>query len=262
MRRTVHAGDALVEYEHDGRGPGLVLVHGTGGDARSHWDLVLPHLRDGRTVVRPTLSGSPGTTDAGGPLTVEGLAAQVVAAVDDAGVDTFDLVGYSLGAAVAAHLAAAIPERVRRLVLVAGFASADDPQLRLEFALWRGLVGTDREAAARLFMLTGLSPGYLSALGDEQIEAGVRFGVDNDDWDGMGRQIDLDATVDVRATVASIRMPTLCVGCSQDAMIGVGRTRDLAALVPGASYAEIDAGHLVVFEAPAQLARLVDDFLT
>ena len=259
--RTVAVGDAIVAYEVDGDGPGLVLVHGTGGDGRTHWDLVASALRTGRTVVRPTLSGSPGTTDGGGPLTLDALAAQVVAAADDAGLAAFDLVGYSLGAAVAARLAASVPERVRRLVLVAGFASADDARARLEFGLWRSLIRTDHDAAARLFMLTGFSPAFLVAMGEEQVEAAVRVGVEGDDWDGMLRQVDLDAVVDVRADLARITAPTLSIGCTHDAMVGASHARAVAALVPGASYAEVDAGHLVVFEAPQALAAELDAFL-
>ncbi len=261
MTRTVPVGDAVVAYESDGTGPGLVLVHGTGGDAHSHWDAVVAELSGGRTVVRPTLSGSPGTTDAGGPLTLDLLAAQVLAVADDAGLDAFDLVGYSLGAAVVARLAAKTPQRVRRLVLIAPFASAQDPRMRLEFGLWRDLVRTDHEAAARLFMLTGFSPAFLSAMTDEAIDAGVRIGVEGDDWPGMLRQVELDAVVDVRADLAALTAPTLVVGCTHDAMVGAEHARAVAALVPGAAYAEVAAGHLVVLEAPAALAAELDTFL-
>jgi 3-oxoadipate enol-lactonase len=243
-------------------GPGLVLLHGTGGDGRTHWDPVVAELRPGRTVVRPTFAGSAGTSDGWGVLTVDLLAAQALAAADDSGLTTFDLVGYSLGAAVAARVAARSPQRVNRLVLVAGFACSDDPRMRLEFGLWRDLIATDHEAAARLFMLTGFSAAYLSALGDEQIEAGVKAGVVGDDWAGMARQVALDAAIDVRADLAMVTAPTLSIGCTQDAMVGSAHARAIVGMVPGAAYAEIDAGHLVVFEAPAELARLIDDFVT
>jgi pimeloyl-ACP methyl ester carboxylesterase len=44
-------------------------------------------------------------------------------------------------------------------------------------------------------------------------------------------------------------------------MVGASHARAVSALVPGASYAEIDAGHLVVFEAPQALAAELDAFL-
>lgn len=261
MTHHVRVADATVAYECEGAGPALVLVHGTGGDAHSHWDAVVADLGGGRTVVRPTLSGSPGTTDDGGPLTLDVLTAQVLAAADAAGVGAFDLVGYSLGAAVVARLAATRPDRVRRLVLVAPFASSDDPRMRLEFGLWRDLIRTDHESAARLFMLTGFSPAFLSGMGDEAVEAGVLLGVDGDDWAGMARQVALDALVDVRVDLAAVTAPALVVGCTQDVMVGAEHARVVAGLVPGSTYAQIESGHLVVFEAPADLARLIDGFL-
>lgn len=96
---TEHDG-ARIGYRDDGAGPALVLLHGTGGDGDANWSGVLAGL-DGRRVIRPDYAGSGLTTDDTAPLSVDRLAAQVLAAVDHAGVDGFDLVGFSLGAALA-----------------------------------------------------------------------------------------------------------------------------------------------------------------
>jgi hypothetical protein len=67
---TVDVDGAQVVFHVDGTGPGLVLVHGTGGDAESNWAGVVGPLGVGRMVVRPNYSGSSETSDDGGPLTV------------------------------------------------------------------------------------------------------------------------------------------------------------------------------------------------
>ncbi|WP_448854466.1 alpha/beta fold hydrolase [Corynebacterium frankenforstense] len=53
----------------------------------------------------------------GAPETMDGVVAEVLATLDAAGVDRFDLVGLSLGGAVAQAVASAAPQRVRRLAL-------------------------------------------------------------------------------------------------------------------------------------------------
>ncbi|WP_323012008.1 alpha/beta fold hydrolase [Castellaniella sp.] len=119
--------DTHVTYAVNGQGPALVLVAGTGGNLDSNWAHLVDPLATHRMVVRPDYSGSGETTDPAGELSLDLLAAQVLAAAQAAGADRFDLVGFSLGACVAAQLAATHPGRVRSLTLLAGFSHGQDP---------------------------------------------------------------------------------------------------------------------------------------
>ena len=258
---VVEVGEAKVAYRVEGKGPGLVLAHGTGGNSETNWAQVVRRLSDRWTVVRPDYAGSGETIDDGAPLTIDALAAQVVAAARAAGTVPFDLVGFSLGAAVAAKIAADHPDNVRSVVLLAGFASGCDPRLKLQFRLWRELIDSDREALARIVLLTGFSPAFLSSLGDEAIEAAVQEIVAGNNWPGMARQVDLDLVADVRAEAARIIRPTLVIGCTHDHMVPSAHAKELARLIPGAIYAELDSGHLAPLEKPAKLLDLIEPFL-
>lgn len=161
----VHHKGARVGYRDDGEGKPLILVHGTGGDGEANFDGLLPHLSR-RRVLRPDYAGSGLTVDAAEVLTVDHLVHQVIATVDHAGIDSFDLAGFSLGSAVAVRLAALHPGRVDRLVLIGGFIHAADPRSRLQFKLWADLARKDPATLARLMMLTGFSYAFLSAITD------------------------------------------------------------------------------------------------
>src|ERR1051326_8195152 len=123
---VIEIASARVAYRVDGTGPGLVLVHGTGGNSATNWDALVERLSKRWKVVRPDYSGSGDTVDDGGPLTTTMLASQVVAAAEAADAAPFDLIGFSLGAAVALQIAADNAAKVRSVVLLAGFASSDD----------------------------------------------------------------------------------------------------------------------------------------
>ncbi|QKV18568.1 alpha/beta fold hydrolase [Oricola thermophila] len=252
--------DARIAYRKDGTGPALVLVHGTGGDGEANWAALAELLRTDYTIIRPDYSGSGSTTDEGGPLTAEFLAGQVLAAADAAGAERFHLMGFSLGAAVAARIAADHADRVRSLILLAGFA-APDAYLRLEFELWRELIARDREAMARLVLLTGFSPDTVAAWGTEGVAHAVRETHDNAKWDGMARQVELDLTVDVSDALPRISARSLVIGCLHDRMVPVSHPRAMAARIPGAEYRELPTGHLAPMERPDLLAGLVRDFL-
>ncbi|GAA2242819.1 MULTISPECIES: alpha/beta fold hydrolase [Kitasatospora] len=256
---TVSVAGAQVHYERTGSGPTLVLVHGTGsGGAAVNWGQTVPSFTGHRTVITPDLSGSDRTTDDGSPLTVEGLAAQVIAVIENAGTGPVDLLGFSMGSTVTAAVAALRPDLVRRLVLVAGWAHTDgDEYLRNLFTLWQQLGRTDSEAFGRLVTMTGFSRDFLNSIGREQIEQLIP---NMPPTPGTLRHVDYDLRVDIRALLPRIQAKTLVIGCTQDATVPVENSRALHAAIADSHYAEIDAGHVALFEKPEEFVKLVDEF--
>ncbi|GAA2709309.1 MULTISPECIES: alpha/beta hydrolase [Streptomyces] len=263
---VVPVADALVHYERTpaatagAHRPALVLVHGTGSaGAALTWGQLAPRLATDRTVITPDLSGAGATTDAGAPLTVDGLARQVLAVIEDAGEGPVDLLGFSMGAPVVAAAAALRPDLVRRLILVAGWAHTEgDEYLRNFFAVWQRLGDLDPEAFGRYVTMTGFSRGFLNAIGREQVEEMVP---NLPPTPGTLRHVDLDTRVDVRAHLPRIQAPTLVVAGTQDATVPAEHSRALHAAIAGSTYAEIDAGHVMFFERPDEFVKLVQDFV-
>ncbi len=105
----------------------VVLLHGFAG-TRHAWDLVADRLDPER--YRPLALDLRGHGEARDARPI-GFA-ECVADVAAQAPERFVLCGYSLGGRVALHVALAHPERVSRLVLVAGTAGIEDPALREE----------------------------------------------------------------------------------------------------------------------------------
>jgi pimeloyl-ACP methyl ester carboxylesterase len=261
MFESVGVGDAVVSYRVDGgefatARPPLLLVHGTGADGEGHFGHLLGRFGD-RMIVRPDLSGSGSTVDGGGALSVGQLANEVVAVAASVSDGPVDIVGYSLGAVVAAAAAASFPGRVRRLVLVAGWLRPDARQ-DLVLGLWRKLADLDPTAYAEFTATIGFSPGFLAHVGREGIANALAATVLTP---GTLRQLELNLRADISETVGAIVAPTLVIGCTQDQLIPVHHSRQLAAATPGSVYTEIDCGHLVLFEQPSALLAAVNSFL-
>ncbi|MFI7618378.1 alpha/beta fold hydrolase [Nonomuraea terrae] len=247
---TVGHASGTVHYHRAGNGPGLVMVHGTGGDAVSNFAHLVPGLADIRTVITPDYAGSGQTSDPGGDLTLDLLAGQVAAAFEEPS----DLVGFSLGAAVAAKVAAERPELVKRLVLIAGWTHLADSRLELGLRTWARLAATDPESFAAYGPLVGFSPAYVSTVGAAALMAGKPP-------HGTLRQIELDLRVDLRDLLPQITAPTLVVGNTLDHLIPVEHARALHAALPGSQYAELDSGHVVLHERPAEITALIRGFI-
>jgi pimeloyl-ACP methyl ester carboxylesterase len=101
-------------------GPAVLLLHGFPQNARE-WDLVTPalHAAGLRTIAVNQRGYSPGArpTDVADYALTE-CVDDAVAIMDSLGVEQFHLVGHDWGAAVAWHLTALHPERVRTLVAI------------------------------------------------------------------------------------------------------------------------------------------------
>ncbi|MFD0149154.1 alpha/beta fold hydrolase [Streptomyces sp. NPDC055721] len=257
---TVSVNGAHVHYEKTGSGPALVLVHGTGsGGAAVNWGQTAPRFTSHRTVITPDLSGTEATDDDGAPLTAEGLAAQVIAVIEDAANGPVDLLGFSMGSTVAATVAALRPDLVRRLILVAGWAHTDsDEYLRSLFTLWQDLGTSDPSSFGRAVAMTGFSRGFLNSIGREQFEALIP---NMPPTSGTLRHIAYDLRVDIRPLLPRIEAPTLVIGGTQDITVPVEHSRALHAAITDSSYAEIDAGHVMFFEQEDAFVKLVTDFI-
>lgn len=106
-----------VYYEIHGTGQPLVLLHGAFSAIGTSFGKILPELAKSRQVIAFELQGHGRTADIDRPLTLEGMADDVAAAVRELGFERADILGYSMGAGVAQQLAIRHPQVVRKLIL-------------------------------------------------------------------------------------------------------------------------------------------------
>jgi len=113
-------------YEIHGDGSPLALFHGAMGTIDSCCAKLLPALAATRQIVAVELQGHGHTADVDRPLSYQQLAADAAALLEALGIEMADLVGYSLGGAVAMQLAMQHPGLVQRLVFAGGTAYRRD----------------------------------------------------------------------------------------------------------------------------------------
>jgi pimeloyl-ACP methyl ester carboxylesterase len=104
-------------YEIHGTGQPLVLLHGAFSAIGTSFGQVLPELAKSRQVVAFELQGHGRTADIDRPLSLEGMAEDVAAALKELRIESADVFGYSTGAAVSLRLAISHPDLVRKLVI-------------------------------------------------------------------------------------------------------------------------------------------------
>ncbi|MER7767333.1 alpha/beta fold hydrolase [Kitasatospora sp. NPDC096140] len=223
--RTVDLPDVTLAYRESGPadGPPLVLLHAL-GERASDWDVVLPALAPGHHVHALDLRGH-GDSGRPGAYGLPEMRDDVLAFLDALGLDRVDLVGHSMGGAVAYLLAQAAPQRVHRLVL------EDIP---------------------------ALYPRPASALPDEPDED-VHF-----DWAmvrAVRAQLD-DPDPAWREGLAGITARTLVVAGGSASHVPQERIAELARRIPDCRLVTIEAGHLVHGARPEEFVAVVAPFLS
>lgn len=259
-RRT--AGPVSIAYEVRGEsGPFLVMVHGL-GYGRWGWGEFAELLAGSRRVVLIDNRGIGDSDCPPGPYSVEEMASDVLAVLDDLAIENCDLLGASLGGMIALELALRWPERLNRLVLVA--ATAGERAVPLPDStrnLLRGEMNVTPETPRRL-VAGALSPVTLKrrpGLVDFLLELRRQHPQDPAAWRA---QAAASAGFAASRSLAVFRKPALVIAGLDDAVIDPAASAHLGEELPDARVELLpDLGHLSFFEAPGRLARLVADFL-
>jgi pimeloyl-ACP methyl ester carboxylesterase len=152
------SGASSLHYLSRGRGEPVLLIHGLGSCGRD-WALQVPALEKRFQTIVPDLPGCGHSQWPGGEYSVAGFARTLWALVDHLEIPATNIVGFSLGGAVALEMALQRPGCVPRLALINSLASyvLDDRykwfEARFPAALIKlcGMRMAARIAAARLF---------------------------------------------------------------------------------------------------------------
>jgi pimeloyl-ACP methyl ester carboxylesterase len=253
-------GEQTHVVEWGAHGPRVLLLHGYASNAQA-WRAVVDHLDGMFQMAAVDMVGFGWSTrHPSRPLTGDAYAERLAGILDALGWERAHLVGQSWGGGLAQRLAAAHPDRVDRLVLVATV----DPSR----TLWLGSAG----------LRLGIRFPFLAQIAVARAQrfaaraAGVRARelargyVDPLRLPGTGAFLDrflAEHASSSHLELGRVAAPTLVIGPLEDRVVLPEITRSVAARIPGARYVGLPgAGHSIAAEAPDLVADLIAAFLT
>lgn len=266
---TASNGDVEIEYEDlgPGEGPVLLLIMGLGGQLID-WDdeLVARFVDGGHRVIRFDNRDSGRSTWSEGPApgpadlarvalgrrrpgyTLGDMAADAVAVLDHAGVDSAHVMGASMGGMIAQTLAIDHPRRVRSLVSVmstTGSRRVGLPSRRFLRSLPGREIPEDRERVVEWLVerSRAISGPHFSVERSRRLtRAGVERAFHPD-----GTMFQLSAILGCRDRTPALRrlgVPTLVIHGRVDPLIALSGGQATARAVPGAQLVvHNDMGH-------------------
>ncbi|HKC02145.1 MAG TPA: alpha/beta fold hydrolase, partial [Sphingomicrobium sp.] len=259
-------------YSVTGSGPPLVktanwlnhIEHDWNSPLWRHW---LEELTCGHSLIRYDERGN-GLSDWDTPdLSFEAFVDDLECVADCLELESFDLLAISQGAAVAVAFAVRHPHRVRRLIILNGYACgwavrADPAELaRREAMLTLTQVGwgADNSAYRQLFTnvyVPEASPKQMGWFNDMQ-----RLSASPENAVRLQRVL---ASIDVRPLLSQVQTPTLVFHSRQDQAVPFSQGEELAAAIPGAGFIPLESrNHILLAAEPAwaMFAELSRDFL-
>jgi pimeloyl-ACP methyl ester carboxylesterase len=230
----------------------LVLVHGTAGSIDGHYGYIFPMMAYRQKVIALDWSEPNGDT-----LELADLVAQVHAVIEAEVPDgPVSLMGYSLGAVVAAQVSAEMGTKIANLILAAGWLKTDIHQ-KMRNHVWRTLRDQNSPSITEYMTFCAFSPAFTNTKTlDDMIGAAGLLKMDS----FVDKQMDLNARIDIAAACETITAKTLVIGNTFDMMVPKHHSKQLFGTIEDARYAEIPSGHAVVHERAAELFHYVDRF--
>jgi pimeloyl-ACP methyl ester carboxylesterase len=251
---------ARIAYALSGEGFPLVkaqtwmthLEHDWGSPVYDHW---LSECVRSNCLVRSDMRGF-GLSERKPPqFDFEAMVGDLTAVIDAAGIEQCDLLGLAHGASIAIAYAARHPERVRKLVIVNGYAEGWRVRNDAEEIAWReSLLEMNRRQPSFRRSLLGemFITLYFPSASQELIEWYNEHFQTLGPVPNMTRMIELASLIDVRDELGKVKAPTLVAHGRQDGNAPLAAGRAVADGIAGARFVELEsANHILLGDEPA-----------
>jgi 3-oxoadipate enol-lactonase len=261
MTKVARARGIDVVYEDAGDGRPLVLLHGFPFN-RSMWREQAEALASAYRIITPDLRGHGETTVTEGPATMEEMADDVAALLDELGVGRAVVGGLSMGGYVTLAFCRRHPERVAAVVLADTRPQPDNEDGRrarertAQRALEEGMAPIADDMLPKL-----LSQATLAERPD--LAARVRAMIVGNAPAGAAAALrGMALRRDQTDLLPSIDVPALVIVGSEDAITPPSEAETMRDRIEGSRLAVIEgAGHVSNVERPEEFDRALDAFL-
>jgi non-heme chloroperoxidase len=249
----------------DASEPPIVLAHGWTADRRVWASVARDLVGGGRHVVVYDQRGHGRSTLGGDGTTLEALADDLLAVLDDLDAHDAVVVGHSMGGMTAQLFAITHPDAVARRVAAMVLVSTAAAKMSYGPTYQRVATRLARSRTTdRLMRNRTIGPSLVRSTHGRHVSAvalratlattvttpaEVRAGF-----------IGAIGTMDLTAGLPSVRVRTVVVSGSRDTLTLPARSRDIVAGIPGARLEVLrGCGHQVPFEDPHRLAAIIVD---
>jgi 3-oxoadipate enol-lactonase len=263
MQRAAVNGTTIA-YDVRGSGPPLVLIMGYRLSSSAWPPDFIEVLSQRFTLIVFDNRGTGLSEKPVSGYALSNMAADTCALMDRLGIGSANVLGYSMGGAVAQELVCRHPDRVQSLILCATLCGGPETVYAGPAVanVMRNLEGLSPEEAARRIWSVTYDPAYLAANREKAEQQMYREIVDPTPLHAADLQFQAFVDFDSSQALSAVRAPALILTGDRDALIPPRNSEILAQLIPGAELVLLPGcGHRVIWESTDECIALIASFL-
>jgi len=233
----------------------LVLIHGFGLDHTIWMDMASNYLHNHR-VILPDVRGHGDSDAPPGVYEMSLLAKDIAHLLEYLGINKATICGHSMGGYITLAFAEKYPERLAGMGLITSRSNADSEENRegrykmMESVQKRGAVALGKSLSPRL------------TTNETLIQEAYNLIAQTPPMGIIGVLKGMAERPDRTSLLSRIAVPTLVVAGEDDQIIDLGEAREMVHVLPRCKFLAISGvGHMPMWEAPAILAKGLDDLV-
>ena len=258
--KSIEISGSTIEYYVSGNGDAVLLLHGAATSSMENWKATIDSLTRTRKVIAINFPGAGESKWTAETIEITDLGLIVQHILQTEKIAQYDVVGFSTGAMLALHLGASQEAGIKKLIAIAPWLK-DGGRSQLFFETWGTIYKTDPELFHRYNALNFLSGRTLGLLSREALESSIQSNIRSNIHKDMAKIIKMNETLNLNDIITNVKARTLIIGFSDDRITLVKNAREIANLIPAATYIEIEAGHAGPWEATERMNQVVLKFL-
>lgn len=260
----IDIGEITLNVTDTGDGPAFIFIPGLVGLSEA-WHYQIKHFSSRFRCISFDHRGT-GDSDkptAPGSYTTAAIARDVIALMDQLGIERACIAGTSTGGCVLQNIALDFPERLQAGIFNNTWIKADEFVRRVQTT--RKRIAESYGAAEYVKVSTMFTSGALQfrnnfdtlmALEERALQTVAPVEV-------LSGRIDMTLTHDRSAELANIDVPSIVIGAVDDATVPFYFSQDIHDAIPNAKLSVIEeGGHYVYRRHPELWNRIVDEFLS
>lgn len=213
-----------LHYTVEGSGETIVFVHGL-SDNLTYWEFLASNLRHDYRVVRFDLRGHGQTELGDDEISIETYVEDLHGLLDDLNIDKINLVGFSMGGAVALDFAVRYPDIVSSLVLMACFYKADEHS-EIIFNQWKDALKISFNEFYDLILPMVVCPDFIED-NKAEIEMLKDMASKSANVRAYIKAIDACLNFDIGDELSNIGVPTLILAGKYDEITSLESQKEL-----------------------------------
>lgn len=202
-----------MNFKIEGNGRPLVFIHGL-SDSLLYWEFLASHLKRDYQIIRMDLRGHGESYLGNDEVNIDLYVSDLKNLLDDLNLDNVDLIGFSLGGAVALDFSLKYPENVSSLVLMSSFSKSDEYLTNI-FTQFKDALKNSFEDFYDLILPMVLCPEVIDD-NREALDQIREFASKTANTDAYIKAVDACMEFDVDDSLSKIEVPTLVMSGKYD----------------------------------------------